>query len=656
MKLKSENFIAPLTYLFISILAMLKLILTPGVVSQGDWGIPLTESTALHAFYSGFYIWQLYGFGSPGSGFFYFNFLYPIFSPLGFYGAGMVKSLSVAFMFLSGTGMYFFVRDQGVGKLGSFMSGLVYMLSPMILDQLVYGWINYLTGYTLLPFFLLSLSKYIKKGEIRFMLIAGVIEAFALWRPTEIVTYPLLALVYSLISTGRKRGIFFTIFSTALALASNAYYFFPLSFSSTLQGAASFASSYGSIAQYHRIAYLPVLFRLGGLYMNSIYASYFTSWSYPFLYLILMFVPLGVVLNWRNRNVYFFLVSYFLILLAYFVYENYKFIIYHVPYGVIFEGLNPLFFPGAIGLAGLVGYTFDYITKKINRIKANKKFYGLLAVSFFIISAWAYPWWTGQFIGPQSSGVPQRISLYSIPKSYIDWNREVNATRGFVLYYPSGGYVVLQYKNSTHAVSGTIFYTNTIPALSTYASTLITYWIITKTYNTSQMLQQLGIRYYVIYKDVQSIYDLATIENSLNQSDGVKLVMNNPSIAVYIVDNASPLIFSNSTYRVVSSSPTSYELQVKASGPAIIILLQSYDKGWVAYANGTELLNEQYVIYGFPFNSWVIKHPGTYTVKIFYEPQELYMFYLGLSLSAFFGSLIAAIILSFIKKDMKKVK
>ncbi|MGC8676571.1 MAG: hypothetical protein ACP5T3_03625, partial [Candidatus Micrarchaeia archaeon] len=69
MQKKFELVLIPVIYLAISVLVLLKLLLTPGVAGQGDWGVPLTESAALHAFYSGFYIWQLSGFGSPGSGF-----------------------------------------------------------------------------------------------------------------------------------------------------------------------------------------------------------------------------------------------------------------------------------------------------------------------------------------------------------------------------------------------------------------------------------------------------------------------------------------------------------------------------------------------------------------------------------------------------------
>ena len=638
----------PLTYLLISVIALFRLLITPGVVSQGDWGIPLTSTAAIHSFLSGFYIWQLYGFGSPGSSFFYFNLLYPVLSPLGFYGGGMVKAISVGYLFISGTGMYFFVREQGAGRAASFISGLVYMLSPMVLDQLVYGWINYLMGYTLLPFFLLLLLKFMKKKDIRYVLVAGVIEALALWRPSEIVTYTLLSLVLSVIYGYKSRiarGFLFTLGSTAIALASNVYYFFPLSFSGTLKSASNAGSFLGSLIQYHRLASIPVLLRLGGLYMNSIYSSYFTSWSYPFLYIVLIFVPIAILLNQRNRAAYFFLASYLLLFLGYFVYKNYSFFVYHIPYGVILEGLNPLLFPGAIGLAGLVGYSVEGILRK-KRVRA------VALVAFFIVSVWAYPWWTGQFVGPQKSGVPQRLSLYEVPNAYLDWNKALNATQGFVLYYPEGGYVVTNYGNFSHAESGAIFTgTNGLPSLSPDASSAVVFQIISG-YNASDVLGQLGIRYFVIYPNVFSVYNLTKITEALNESMGIEIVKGLRYVNVYEVTGAKPIIYSNSSsMTVISSSPTEYTLRV--DGPSKITLLQSYSPQWVAYANGTELRNQRTIIYGFSFNSWTLNGNQTYRVKIIYEPQLAYSEYLGASLLAFFGSIFAAVLFTLKRKKVK---
>lgn len=638
----------PLTYLLISVIALFRLLITPGVVSQGDWGIPLTSTAAIHSFLSGFYIWQLYGFGSPGSSFFYFNFLYPVLSPLGFYGGGMVKAISVGYLFISGTGMYFFVREQGAGRAASFISGLVYMLSPMVLDQLVYGWINYLMGYALLPFFLLLLLKFMKKKDIRYVLVAGVVYAIALWRPSEIVTYTLLSLVLSVIYGYKSRiarGLLFTLGSTAIALASNVYYFFPPSFSGTLKSASNAGSFLGSLIQYHRLASMPVLLRLGGLYMNSIYSSYFTSWSYPFLYIVLIFVPIAILLNQRNRAAYFFLASYLLLFLGYFVYTNYSFFVYHIPYGVILEGLNPLLFPGAIGLAGLVGYSVEGILRK-KRVRA------VALVAFFIVSVWAYPWWTGQFVGPQTSGIPQRISLYEVPNAYLDWNKALNATQGFVLYYPEGGYVVTNYGNFSHAESGAIFTgTNGLPSLSPDASSAVVFQIISG-YNASDVLGQLGIRYFVIYPNVFGVYNLTKITEALNESRGIEIAKGLRYVNVYEVTGARPIIYSNSSsMTLISSSPTEYTVRV--DGPSRITLLQSYSPQWVAYANGTELRNQRTIIYGFSFNTWTINGNQTYRVKIIYEPQLAYSEYLGVSLLAFFGSILAAVLFTLKRKKVK---
>ena len=77
-----------IAYALVAAGALFKLLVSPGVVSQGDWGVPLTESAALHVFYSGFYIWQVYGFGSPVRTSFTLTFFIQYFLPSDFTEAG----------------------------------------------------------------------------------------------------------------------------------------------------------------------------------------------------------------------------------------------------------------------------------------------------------------------------------------------------------------------------------------------------------------------------------------------------------------------------------------------------------------------------------------------------------------------------------------
>jgi len=221
-----------------------------------------------------------------------------------------------------------------------------------------------------------------------------------------------------------------------------------------------------------------------------------------------------------------------------------------------------------------------------------------------------------------------------------------------VLYYPEGGYVVTNYGNFSHAESGAIFTgTNGLPSLSPDASSAVVFQIISG-YNASDVLGQLGIRYFVIYPNVFGVYNLTKITEALNESRGIEIAKGLRYVNVYEVTGARPIIYSNSSsMTLISSSPTEYTVRV--DGPSRITLLQSYSPQWVAYANGTELRNQRTIIYGFSFNTWTINGNQTYRVKIIYEPQLAYSEYLGVSLLAFFGSILAAVLFTLKRKKVK---
>jgi hypothetical protein len=172
-------------------------------------------------------------------------------------------------------------------------------------------------------------------------------------------------------------------------------------------------------------------------------------------------------------------------------------------------------------------------------------------------------------------------------------------------------------------------------------------------------LAQLGIKNYVLYLDVPGVYNSTEIMQAMNQSKGVDLVMKNSDIAVYRIPEALPLIFSNgSKIAITSCSPSGYTLKVDAEKSTRIVLLQSYDPRWVAYANGLMVKNQQINIYGFAFNSWVLRGNESYTVKIVYLPQYQYVIYLGASIAAFFFSVFTAIamtIAGYINKRKSKL-
>jgi len=631
LAIKRQDLIFISLYIFITAVSLLGLLQSGGTVPSADWGIPLTESAAMSVFYSGFYIWNAGFPGGPGSGFTYFNMLYPLLAPLGFYGGGEVKALAFAFIFLSGLGMYMLMRRFGLKPLAAFLSGAVYMLSPIVFDHLVYGWIYYLISYTLLPYFLYLMKRQADGGGLHNGLLAGALEALALGMPSSIVIYFLLPLIYSLFDRKRiLRGLAFTATSTVVALAGVAYYFFPQSFSSVLAGHASSASLEAVLEQYHQLSSLPVILRLGGSFVNQIYTSYFPG---PVaMYLLLILIPVAVLLNWKRRDVYFFVIAYLFVLLTYYIYHNLAYIVHSVPYGVIFEGLSPLMFPAALGLGALAGYAAQ---GAMNLREKYIRYVSVAAVAFLVFFAGA-PWFTGQLYAPQHGGPPSRLYLYPVPSSYLDWYRGLSP--GTVVYYQGGPYALMSYRNATYPVNGAIFYlTSGMPAASPQVSSVLDYLILSGG-NASKILGQIGAKYFVIYTNVFSVYNTSRMMEILDRTRGISLAYNGQYVKAYMVDNPRPIV--NAT--IISSSPVSYT--VIASGRSIV-LLQAYSSGWAATMNGRKLDHEVFYADGFPVNMWLLNGSGV--VKIYYEPQTEYMYYVAASIASFFGALALFCIIEF---------
>jgi hypothetical protein len=635
---RKRNLLFVPVYFILTTVAMLRLLVSNGI-PQGDWGIPLTEAAAMKAFYSGFYIWNIGGFGGPGSGFYYFNFLYPLLSPLGFYGSGEVKALAFGFMFFSGIGMYLLIRSFGLRRVSSFISGVVYMISPIMFDHLVYGWITYLFSYTMLPFFLFLMKRQVDGKGMHNALLAGALEAVALDMPSSIAIYFLLPVIFTVIEGWRDRrklisGLAFVLVSTAVALLSVIYYFFPQSFSGFLTAHEVTAGLDSVIAQYHQLSSLPVTMRFGGTFVTKIYTSYFPG-AIP-IYLLLILIPVAIALYRKKREIYFFLAGYLFVFAAYFVYINLAYIVHNVPYGVIFEGLSPLMFPAVLGFAALIGYAVDWGVGR----KSHWKYAMVIGIAFLVFFS-GTPWWTGQISGPQEGGLPSRLTLYLVPESYFNWQNGLPS--GLVLYYPGGGYALMSYLNVTHPINGAIFYgMNTMPSVSPDIASVVDFLILSGS-NATVILGEMGIRYFAVYTNVFSVYNTSKLLEILQSSRGINLAYDSQYVKAFMVENTSPIIAGNAT--IISSSPVSYT--VTASGNSIT-LIQAYNGGWVAYSGGQELKHESVEIEGFAVNRWLLDGPGI--VKIYYAPQTQYIEYLAASLATFFGAIALYIVFELFRR------
>lgn len=134
-----------------------------------DWGLPIYPDQYLDMLMNNFSVWRDdFELGR----FWYFNLelLYWLtLQPFGLLGGEFTsKAAPISYLLLSGLGAYLLaIRHLNLNTSYAFLSGLLYMLSPIMYSRLVAGHLPVILGLALLPYFLLSLFNLLDQSSER---------------------------------------------------------------------------------------------------------------------------------------------------------------------------------------------------------------------------------------------------------------------------------------------------------------------------------------------------------------------------------------------------------------------------------------------------------------------------------------------------------
>ena len=218
--------------------------------------------------------------------------------------------------------------------------------------------------------------------------------------------------------------------------------------------------------------------------------------------------------------------------------------------------------------------------------------------------------------------------------------------------------------------------TDRFPSVSIYE-----FEIYAQNQKISSMLGMMGIKYLVLEKDIVlgNTYDLSELH--LNEIESIALekewdefTLYSNGLALqklYVSDNTinyttlddmrkateslpwdllKHSAFLNSTsvnpaanetlalpdsFVWTEDSPTSYEVHAESKGAFLLAFLESYDRHWKLYINGSQIAETSHLRVNAYANGWLIKDTGELSMKIEYETQSL-----------FTNSIIASVILS----------
>lgn len=658
------------TYVSISVFFLSGVIASHGDVAQQDWGIPVTASAALNDLHSLLFVWQYNGFGGVSYFFgWFFTLLNAALAPFGFVGGAEIKILSVSLVALAGITTYVLARSFGLKWFSSFLSGLFYMTTPVVFNWLMFGWSIYIIAYDLLPLVILLAERFLHTSQVRYALAGGIITSIALEQPTFVLVYPLAVFLFAIFESRGSprtvlRGLVFILISLSVWLLTLLYFF--TSFFNA--GTFSFytGSFYGVLeAQYSHLSHLWNPIRLWGSNYNYQFETY-----YPTGLILLSFTPalvaaLAMLLRPRDRRVLFMSTAYLLTFFSYEIYNNLHYLVFNLPFGSIFEAPSVFLVPASLGLALLIGFANEAISREGDK-QHSVVSKGLVrsashALILLLVVSGGIPWWTGQVSGNQIPGPPTKLNLYQLPAGYVEWSNIVGTDyEHFVLHLPylpgtAGNILIMDtsyFSGTYEGVNSVIYYgVNNLPSVSISNSSKIMKGLLSGSSQVAEKWGSSSIQYVVVYTNVVAPYKISDLLNNLSLQIGLVKVASLPDVVVFKDLYARPVVYvesANVIAQIISHDPTSYTIRARSSSPFLLKLNQAYSDGWQASVNGTSLVSGNHVSVpnglGIPINGWQINQLGTLSINIYYKPQTAYVISLLFSIGVFFVILLSLVV------------
>ncbi len=514
------------------------------------------------------------------------------------------------------------------------------MSTAVVFDWLMQGYVYYLIAYLLLPLLILTTKRFLETNDLRYALINGIMLSIAMAQPTFILIYPLLGFLFVLFESRGclkiiRRGIVLTAISLSI------WFLTALSFFTSRTAALSFyQGNYFDVmlSQFNHFSSLIDPIRLWGSTFNYQFETYFPKQLIFLSFLPLLVTAIALLLRPRDRRVLFCALAYLFVFFSYQSYINLHYLVFDLPYGSIFEAPSIFLIPASLGLALLIGYASQDISRvfsKFNKVASRHLFHNacFIIILILVISA-SIPWWTGQTSGKPIFGPALKLNLYQIPSGYTEWSNVVAGdNEHFVLCLPGGNVFIgnTGYFSDSYGpygrVNGVIYSeVNNLPSVSASNSSLLLNELLGNNSQVGEIWGSFSIKYIVVYTNVGAPYNVTAILSSLSVQSGIVKVASFPDVVVYQDEYAKPVVYSdnsNATVEITYHDPTTYKIQANSTSPYLLVLNQVYSSAWIASVNGTKLTTNNENSDG--FNSWYINYTGSMAIDIYYEPQTTYI-------------------------------
>lgn len=643
-------------YCLIAITFLRGILLSPGILMGGDWGLPLTITQMNRYFTSGFYMWsdrELLGAEQFFISALPFQILIGLLAKLGITGDIYSKLLlPIVFVFPAFT-MYLLCRFFNCSRITSFLGGFLYMTLPFFFNYAAMGWLFVLLSMGILPLTLMLFIKSVREESISYSLATGILYSLAMIQSQSLVWYPIvfLSFVPYLITDRKSFYVYikslFIVFLVFIVL--NAYWALPLFFGG---GGGilntNLAASTVSLGTWARLNALNIVRGWGSLFNEPYEASTINSFA-SFSFVLPLIAYSSLYIFKKNRLVTSLVLLSFVPII---LFELGPGFIVTLPFSDLIRDIARFSVISSFSfvvLACLVlNSLFENKQKKIVRIGSV-----FLAVLLVVNT---YPFWIGELYGKVKLGYDVRLRTYSFPPEYISLENKLSKEPADikVLYLPLMGELSLlddkQFLGVYRGIRDIAASYSPKPGIVGLSDRVNSDFILKfeeqinqkkQSKNLSKLLGLMNVKYVVARKNVihpSLNFSGKTVAASLKKVRGLTLLQEWNNIALFENKNFLPHIYTSSTtqkpnIQSTKINPTKYHVIVtNAQNSFPLIFSETFHRNWKLFPEGSKNPypeKSHFVVNGYA-NAWTIE-PGRkgenmeFTIE--FLPQRL--FYIG---------------------------
>ena len=415
-----------------------------GSISGGDWSFPADFNQLKIFLNSLVYSWAHTGsiFGSrqlsPTSAI----FLGPVylFARLGISVPLVIKIFLLLIFALAGSNMNLYLRYLGVKPIAAFITGIIFILTPIFFNYALMGWIFVLLSLALLPLFIYLFLRAIDEENYSYALLSALIFSVAILQSQTLIWYPLslLSVVVGYCREPKQFWVglkyFFLVLGVFFVL--NLYWLPSLLLlpdkgvtgGELVLGADSIGTSY-------RLVSSNILKLWGSLY-NFQFESSFPKIFWPVSYIIPV-LAFSALFFWRRyRRHLSYLIFIFLVLVL--VYSLDRSFIAKLPFSNLIRDVSRFIVLSAFALITMVGIALDGLFSW-----KSKKWLAVLVILILFVNT--LPFWTGKLFSGRVIDSDFRFRTKDWPVEYDDLNNKLSNDKMIqrALFLPIGGRVSL---------------------------------------------------------------------------------------------------------------------------------------------------------------------------------------------------------------------